>query len=103
MGEGVDEAWTAGGDGIGPRGDEGHPRQPPRVTIVVPTYRRPALLRESLEAIRAQGFSDYVALVCDNSPDREAAAVVAALGDERFQYVPREENLGILGNAVSGF
>lgn len=73
------------------------------LTVVVPTYKRPDLLRECLGAIAVQTYSDFVVLVCDNSPEREAESVVADLADERFLYRPREHNLGILGNAMKGF
>lgn len=78
-------------------------RTPPALTLIVPTYKRPDLLRECLASIQGQTFADFVVLVCDNSPEREASDVVDSLGDERFRYVPRERNLGIFGNAIAGF
>ncbi len=73
-----------------------------RVTIVVPTYRRPGYLTQCLASIRAQTYTNFVVSVCDNSPDREGEAIVEALRDSRFFYVPRPQNLGIFGNAVQG-
>lgn len=75
----------------------------PRVTLMVPTYKRPELLEQCLASIQRQTFEDFVVLVCDNSSDREAEPVVAALNDPKFSYVPRPQNLGILGNALQGF
>lgn len=75
----------------------------PRVTVVVPTYKRPDLLRECLGSIQRQTYGSFVVLVCDNSPEREGADVVAALQDPRFHYVPRPRNLGLFGNAITGF
>ena len=73
------------------------------LTIVVPTYRRPDLLTQCLHAIAAQTFDDFVVLVCDNSPEREAETVVRSLDDQRFVYVPRGRNIGMLDNVLAGF
>ncbi|WP_068426613.1 glycosyltransferase family 2 protein [Piscicoccus intestinalis] len=73
------------------------------LTIVVPTYKRPDLLVQCLRSLAAQTFTGFVVLVCDNSPEREAQQVVESLGDERFRYLPRNENLGMLRNVLAGF
>lgn len=77
--------------------------QATRVTVVVPTYRRPGLLSRCLESLRVQTYPHFTVFVCDNSPDREAARVVAQLNDARFEYHPRPTNLGIFANAMTGF
>ncbi len=76
---------------------------PPLVSIIVPTYRRPALLRRSLAAIQNQTMPNFEVLVCDNGADSDTHAVVDDLHDTRFRYLPREQNLGILRNAMAGF
>lgn len=88
--------------GEGPAADPS-PAPEARITLVIPTFERPALLRQTLQSVQAQTMTDFVALVCDNSPGREGEPVVAALDDPRFRYHPRPRNLGILGNAIAGF
>lgn len=75
----------------------------PRVTIVVPTYRRPQLLAECLNSLQGQTYRDFVVLVCDNASQDEVASLVEGLSDDRFVHVRRSENLGMLGNALEGF
>ena len=75
----------------------------PVVTLVVPTFRRPALLRECLASISQQSFRGFLALVCDNSPEQEARDIVCDLQDDRFMYRPRPNNLGIARNVLEGF
>lgn len=82
---------------------EGPSTSSPRLTIVVPTYRRPDLLVQSLRAIADQTFRDFVALVCDNSPEKDAQEVVANLHDDRFVYIARGRNIGMLANVLAGF
>lgn len=74
-----------------------------RVSVVVPTYRRPDFLVEALASVRAQTMGDYEVLVCDNAADDATAAVVRGLDDSRFRYHPRPHNLGMLRSAMLGF
>lgn len=73
------------------------------VTVVVPTYRRPDLLRTCLGSLQKQTYTDFTVLVCDNAADSTTAQVVKELKDPRFTYIPRRENLGILGNVIEGY
>lgn len=62
-----------------------------RITVAVPTYRRPAELR-ALLCLVARQLKELVAddvrvLVVDNDPGRGGRAVVAAMDCDRFQYV----------------
>lgn len=75
----------------------------PLLTVVVPTYRRPEFLRSALASLAAQTYTDFVVDVCDNANDEATGAVVSEFADERFRYVPRPENLGLMRNAVEGF
>ena len=59
-----------------------------QVDIVVPTYKRGELLRESLESIRQQTWSDWRCWVCDDDEQGGAAESIGDfLADQRFQYV----------------
>lgn len=73
------------------------------VTVVVPTFRRPAYLAEALHSLRGQSFPGVEVLVCDNDASPDVAALVEGLHDGRFRHVPRPENLGLTRNAIEGF
>lgn len=75
----------------------------PEISVVMPTYRRPAFLAQALASLRDQTLADYEVLVCDNGADRETEQVVRDAGDPRIRYMPREQNLGILRSAMLGF
>ena len=78
----------------------------PRVSVLVPTYCRSALLPFALRSALAQTFADFEVLVLDNaSPDQgqTTAAVQPFLAaDPRVKYLRHEENLGITGNWRAG-
>lgn len=73
------------------------------ISVVVPTFKRPGMLAETLASLTAQTHRNFIATICDNAADPETEAVVKELGDSRFVYLPRPENLGMHRNAIDGF
>ncbi|WP_286955305.1 MULTISPECIES: glycosyltransferase family 2 protein [Arsenicicoccus] len=77
--------------------------RPPLVSVVVPTYKRTAMLREALGSVLGQTLRDLEVIVCDNADDPETREVVASFDDDRITYVGRPENIGMMANAIDGF
>ena len=69
-----------------------------RVTVAIPTYQRPELLRETLASALRQTLEEIEIFVSDNGGDDETAAVAASFGDPRITYAPLEENIGAYRN-----
>ena len=66
---------------------------PPRVSIVLPTYKRAHLLPMAIRSVQAQTCPDWELIVVDdNSPD-DTPQVVAGFTDPRIRYVRNEPNL----------
>ncbi len=68
-------------------------------SVIVPTYSRPAMLKEAVESLQAQKFEggEYEILVVDNGPTGEAETIVAELnqtGRHPVRYV-REPHVGL--------
>ena len=79
-------------------------RVKPTVAVLVPTYRRPALLRRTLASIttqRADGF-DVEVWVYDNASgdDTERVAREAGTGTIPVRYVQRPYNIGSVRNFI---
>lgn len=73
----------------------------PAVTIGIPTYNRPHLLRRALTSVADQHYTDLHVLVADNaSPGRETADVVASFADRlpSISYHRHDRNVGSLAN-----
>lgn len=64
----------------------------PRFSVIIPTYNRAALLREALESVFAQTFTDYEVIVVDDGSADDTPAVIASYGDRVRFY--RQENSG---------
>ena len=73
------------------------------LTIAIPTFRRPLLIRETLQSILAQtDLAGVRVIVVDNDPDStEHDALVAAMPELRdldFRYCRNHANVGLFGN-----
>jgi glycosyltransferase involved in cell wall biosynthesis len=64
------------------------------VTVVIPTYRRPALLAGALRSVLAQTFRDFSVLVSDDDASDEVSELVSAIGDPRVRYQANTPRLG---------
>lgn len=72
----------------------------PRVSVVVPTFRRPQFLRRAVDSVMRQTIDSWeLIIVDDNDPDwperRETEAVVAEYStDRRVRYIRNPRNIG---------
>lgn len=69
-----------------------------KVTVAIPTYNRRDYLKQSIESVLAQTFSDFEILVFDNHSDYNVADFLDGFNDPRIKLVGSEENLGGFGN-----
>lgn len=66
----------------------------PDISVVIPTFRRPATLVEAIRSALAQEAVEVEVLVVDDSPEGSARDVVAALNDPRVSYRKRKVPTG---------
>ena len=68
----------------------------PRVSVLIPVYRtNPAFLREAIQSVLAQTYSDFELVLLDDCPDDPREDVVREFNDPRIRYARNERNLGI--------
>lgn len=74
------------------------------ITIFIPTYRRPFLLKKAIESVLNQSFKDLIVFVCDNASNDETFEVIDKLmkKDSRIHYFCHSTNIGMLGNYEFG-
>src|SRR5262249_36899823 len=72
----------------------------PRVSIGMPVYHGEPFLKEALDSILAQTYSDFELIISDNaSTDRTQEICTAyAAKDKRIQYSRNDKNLGAAKN-----
>jgi len=76
----------------------------PLITTVIPTYRRPSMLRRAIRSVLDQTYPHFRICVYDNASNDETAEVVNALaaGDSRIRYYRHAENIGAQDNFIFG-
>lgn len=69
----------------------------PKVSVLTPIYNtNPTHLRECIESILNQSFTDFEFLILNDSPENmELDDIVNSYNDERIKYFKNEKNLGI--------
>jgi GT2 family glycosyltransferase len=74
------------------------------ITTVIPTFRRPTLLRRALRSVMRQTYPDFRVCVYDNASgdDTQAAVAETAAGDPRVEYFRHPENIGGAANFLYG-
>jgi glycosyltransferase involved in cell wall biosynthesis len=72
----------------------------PRVSVLIPTYNRAALLREALDSVMCQSFRDFEIIVVDDGSDDDTCKVVAEYEGVEYVYIDhggpaRARNVGM--------
>lgn len=67
-----------------------------KVSIIIPTYNRRALIGETIQSVIQQSFQDWEIIVVDDGSEDDTAQVVSAFGDDRISYV-KIKHCGIFG------
>jgi glycosyltransferase involved in cell wall biosynthesis len=64
-------------------------------SIVMPTHNRLHLLRDAIETVRRQDFTDWELVVFDNASEDPVGDHVRSLGDSRIRHVRSDEFLPV--------
>ena len=68
----------------------------------MPTYNVSPWVREAVESVLRQTYSDFKLLVIDDCSTDDTGAVVRSITDPRIQVVQNDSNLGLAGNLNRG-
>ena len=73
-------------------------RQTPKVSVIIPTYRRSVELQRAVTSVLLQGFADYEIIVVDDNPPETEARIKNEeyLGrlDPRIVHLKNSRSLG---------
>jgi glycosyltransferase involved in cell wall biosynthesis len=72
----------------------------PAVTVAIPVFSGARFIRQAIESVLAQTFTDYELLISDNASEDGTAAICAefAANDRRIKFVQQEKNRGPFWN-----
>jgi glycosyltransferase involved in cell wall biosynthesis len=73
---------------------------PPKVSVLIPTYNYARYLAEAIESVLEQDFQDFELLIADDCSDDNTAEVVRpfCIRDARVRFSVNSSNLGMVNN-----
>jgi len=74
----------------------------PTLTVLMPVYNGEKYLRESIESILEQTFTDFDFLIVDDGSTDNSALIINSYNDTRIKYLKNEKNLGIVHSLNRG-
>jgi glycosyltransferase involved in cell wall biosynthesis len=67
----------------------------PQATVLIPTYNCGKFIKQALESVLQQPYTDYELIVVDDGSTDETEKVVKSIIDSRIIYIKNPQNLGI--------
>jgi teichuronic acid biosynthesis glycosyltransferase TuaG len=74
---------------------ENPPPSTPKISVIVTTYKREDLLKETLDSILSQSFSDIEVIVVDNESNYDFQGLIQSFGDLRIRGL-QHQNHGVI-------
>ena len=74
------------------------------ITTIIPTYKRPHLLKKTIESVLNQTYPHFEIIICDNNSNDETGPMVKTMleKDSRIKYFCHTENIGPWENFAFG-
>ncbi len=73
-----------------------------KVSIIIPTYNRANLLKQAIQSVLDQSFSDFELLILDDASTDNTEEIVKSFIDVRIRYTRHLSNIGITKNRNYG-
>jgi glycosyltransferase involved in cell wall biosynthesis len=67
---------------------------PPRVSVVIPVFNRPAAVRRAIRSVLTQTFHDFEILVVDDASTDDTAETIVAFHDPRIKLIRHDQRRG---------
>lgn len=67
----------------------------PLVSVIIPTHKRPNLVKRAVESAQRQTYKNLEIIVVIDGPEDETFKILNTISDERFRVIPLEKNVGL--------
>lgn len=74
----------------------------PKISVVMPVYNGEKYLREAMDSILNQTFTDFEFIILNDASKDSTEEVIKSYEDERIVYLKNEQNLGVAGTLNRG-
>ena len=70
----------------------------PLISVIIPTFRRPQLLKRAIDSVLAQTYPHFQICIYDDASKDETCQIIEQYRDERITYHAHLENIGLNNN-----
>lgn len=70
----------------------------PLVSVCIPVYNPGSFLKDAVNSVLAQSFTDFELLIIDDASTQPVEAIVTRYRDPRIRFERNPQNLGLVGN-----
>lgn len=74
----------------------------PKVTVLMPVYNGEKYLREAIESILNQHFTDFEFLIINDGSTDSSADIISSYSDSRIRIINNEQNIGLVNTLNKG-
>lgn len=74
----------------------------PLISVVIPTYNREGVIKQSIDSVLTQTWSNLEIIVVDDCSTDQTETLIRSLQDERIRYVKNSRNMGAGGSRNIG-
>lgn len=70
----------------------------PKFSVCIPTYNRANILRNAIQSVINQNFSDFELIIVDDCSTDNTHDIALEFDDPRIKFFVNDQNLGLVGN-----
>ena len=74
----------------------------PKISVVMPVYNGEKYLREAIESILSQTYTDFEFIIINDASSDSTEEIIKSYDDNRIVYLKNEQNLGVAGTLNRG-
>ena len=74
----------------------------PKISVIMPVYNGEKYLREAIDSILNQTFSDFEFIIINDDSKDSTEEIIKSYDDNRIVYLKNEQNLGVAGTLNRG-
>lgn len=75
----------------------------PKLSVIMPVYNRMKYLKESIESVLNQTFSDFELIIVDDGSEDKSVDVIKSFTDDRIVLIQHDVNKGVASARNTGY
>ena len=74
----------------------------PKVSIIMPVYNTASFLKEAIESILSQTYSNFEFIIINDGSTDSSKSIIESFNDPRIKVINNEHNIGIIATRNKG-